>query len=249
MTLRQFFAENPHTALALSGGVDSTYLLYAAAQCCADVQPYYVSTQFQPAFELADAEAVCEKLGFRLKVLSFDVLRDPTVRSNPADRCYYCKTVIFTQIRKAVEEDGYPLVIDGTNASDDAGDRPGMRALRELGVRSPLRECGLTKADIRRLSREAELFTADKPAYACLATRIQTSMPLTAELLTNVEQAEQELFRMGFSDFRVRIRKEGPLLQFPEDQLPQARENWPEILQAMRQIFGKDEIRLDPKGR
>ena len=249
MTMQQFFAENPHTALALSGGVDSTYLLYAAAECGVDVQPYYVNTLFQPAFELEDAEAVCQKLGFRLKVLSFDVLQDPVVRSNPVDRCYYCKTVIFTQIRKAAEEDGYPLVIDGTNASDDAGDRPGMRALRELDVRSPLRECGLTKAEIRRLSREAGLFTADKPAYACLATRIQTGMPLTAERLKTVEQAEQELFRMGFSDFRVRIREEGALMQFPENDLPRVREMWPEILQAMQHYFEKDAIRLDPKGR
>ncbi len=249
MTLQQFFTENPRTALALSGGVDSTYLLYAAAECGADVQPYYVNTVFQPAFELADADAVCKMLGFRLKVIPFDVLQDSVVRSNPADRCYTCKTVIFKQIRKAAEEDGYPMVIDGTNASDDAGDRPGMRALRELGVRSPLRECGLTKAEIRRLSREAELFTADKPAYACLATRIQTGMPLTAERLKTVEQAEQVLFGMGFSDFRARIREDGTLLQFPESQLPRARDLWPEIVQAMQQFFDKDAIRLDPKGR
>ena len=174
MTLEQFFAENPETAIAFSGGVDSAYLLYAAKRYAARVKAYYVSTAFQPEFELADARRLADELGADMLVLHVDVLSNSAVTANPSDRCYHCKNTLFRQILRAAENDGFPVLLDGTNASDDAGDRPGMRALRELSVRSPLRECGLTKAEIRRLSKDAGLFTWDKPAYACLATRIRT---------------------------------------------------------------------------
>ena len=172
MTLEQFFAENREVAVAFSGGVDSAYLLYAATRYAARVKAYYVSTAFQPEFELADARRLADELGADMLVLHVDVLSNSAVTANPSDRCYHCKNTLFRQILRAAENDGFPVLLDGTNASDDAGDRPGMRALRELSVRSPLREYGLTKAEIRRLSREAGLFTWDKPAYACLATRI-----------------------------------------------------------------------------
>ena len=175
MDLQQFFKENPRVAIAFSGGVDSSYLLYAALRYGARVRAYYVNSAFQPRFELEDARRLAGDLHADLR----DVLSSPTVTANPPDRCYHCKRVIFRTIAAAAVEDGFPVLLDGTNASDDAGDRPGMRALRELSVRSPLRECGLTKDEIRRLSREAGLFTWDKPAYACLATRIPTGQPIT----------------------------------------------------------------------
>ena len=174
MTLEQFFAEKREVAVAVSGGVDSADLLYAAKRYAARVKAYYVSTAFQPEFELEDARRLADELGADMLVLHVDVLSNSAVTANPSDRCYHCKNTLFRQILRAAENDGFPVLLDGTNASDDAGDRPGMRALRELSVRSPLRECGLTKAEIRRLSREAGLFTWDKPAYACLATRIRT---------------------------------------------------------------------------
>ena len=106
--------------------------------------------------------------------------------SNPPDRCYHCKRSLFTALLAAAKADGFPVVLDGSNASDDAGDRPGMRALRELEVRSPLRECGLTKSDVRRLAREAGLPVWDKPSYACLATRVPTGTAITREDLGRV---------------------------------------------------------------
>ena len=112
-----------------------------------------------------------------MTVVEADILAVPEAAANGPQRCYHCKTALFSQLRQAAREDGYTVLLDGTNASDDAGDRPGMRALRELEVRSPLRECGLTKEEVRRRSREAGLFTWDKPAYACLATRIPTGTP------------------------------------------------------------------------
>ena len=187
MTLNEFFAAHPKCALGFSGGVDSAYLLYAGVQAGADIRPYYIKTAFQPRFERDDALRLAGELGVEVTVLELDALADPRVAANPAERCYYCKQNLFRALKARAAADGYTVLLDGTNASDEAGDRPGMRALRELEVRSPLRECGLTKADIRRLSREAGLFTWDKPAYACLATRIPTGEAITGEILARVE--------------------------------------------------------------
>lgn len=204
MELERFFAENPRAAVAFSGGADSAYLLYAAVKAGANVKAYYVKTAFQPQFELEDAKKLAGELGTPMQVLPLDILCDQTVMANPPDRCYHCKKRIFSAIRAAAAQDGFSVLLDGTNASDDAGDRPGMRALEELSVRSPLREAGLTKAEIRRLSKEAGLFTHDKPAYACLATRIPTGETITAEKLCRTEWAETYLAGLGLRDFRVR---------------------------------------------
>ena len=215
MTLAEFFSEHPKAALAFSGGVDSAYLLYAARACGADVRAYCVRSAFQPAFELEDAR----RLAPELTVLTVDVLADEAVASNPENRCYFCKKHIFTAIAARARQDGYALLLDGTNASDDDADRPGMRALRELGVLSPLRLCGLGKPEIRRLSREAGLFTWDKPAYACLATRIPAGERITPEKLARTERAEAFLFSLGFTDFRVRTLGGAAKLQLPAAQM------------------------------
>ena len=133
--------------------------------------------------------------------------------------------------------DGYCLVIDGTNASDDAGDRPGMKALRELEVRSPLRECGLTKGDVRALCREAGLFVWNKPSYACLATRIPAGTPITEEALRKVEQGEDLLASMGFRDFRIRLRGGAAVIQVTEDQQDDAWAMRHEIRSGLGPIF------------
>ena len=148
MDLKEFFRQHPKAAIAFSGGVDSSYLLYAALQCGADVRAYYVKGAFQPQFELDDAQRLARDIHAPMTVLRADVLRDETVTANPANRGYYCKKVVFSSIAQAALADGYTVLLDGTNASDDAGDRPGMRALQELQVLSPLRLCGLTKPEI-----------------------------------------------------------------------------------------------------
>ena len=237
MTLTEFFHENQKAAIAFSGGVDSAYLLYAALQSGADVRAYYVKSAFQPQFELEDAWRLAETLSADMRVLDVDILADETVAANPPDRCYHCKRRIFSAIASAAAADGYTLLLDGTNASDDAGDRPGMRALRELSVRSPLRECGLTKSEIRRLSREAGLFTWDKPAYACLATRVPAGERLTAEKLENTERAEDFLFSLGFTDFRVRLFNGAARLQLPAEQLPRLLERRAEILSELKKTY------------
>ena len=247
MTLEQFFQENPRCALGFSGGVDSAYLLYAGVKARADIKPYFIKTAFQPAFELADAQKLAEGLGVEVTVLELDALADPQVAANPADRCYYCKQNLFRTLKERAIADGYPVLLDGTNASDEAGDRPGMRALAELSVRSPLRECGLTKAEIRARSREAGLFTWDKPAYACLATRVPAGEAITADLLARVEGAEDALFRLGYTDFRVRVFHGATRLQLPRWQMERAVREAEELRQALKPYFTP--ILLDLEGR
>ena len=248
MTLLAFFKDNPKAALGFSGGVDSSYLLYAGVQAGADIHPYYIKTAFQPQFELDDAERLCAQLGVPLTVLELDVLKNEAVTANPPDRCYHCKTALFGALSVQALADGYTLLLDGTNASDDAGDRPGMRALKELHVCSPLRECGLTKAEIRRLSREAGLFTWDKPAYACLATRIPAGERITPEKLAATERAEDYLFSLGLTDFRVRNYRGAARLQFPEAQLNAVLAHRVEILQELKKDYPAVLLDLEVRG-
>ena len=219
MNLEQFFREHPKAALAFSGGVDSAYLLYAAVRHGAQVRPYYVKTDFQPQFEYEDARRLARELGVELVTLSLDVLEEPAIVANPANRCYYCKRRIFSAILEAARSDGFSVLLDGTNASDQVADRPGMKALGELSVLSPLRLCDLTKAQIREKSKQAGLFTWNKPAYACLATRIPTGTKITAGDLQRTEICEEYLMGLGFSGFRIRLLGDAAKLELPASQL------------------------------
>ncbi len=246
--LEDFFKKYRKTAIAFSGGVDSSYLFYAAVKSGADVCAYYVKTELQPEFELRDAEKFAGQIKGKLKILRRSVLDNSEVVENTPLRCYHCKGVIMSLIIGQAEADGYEIIIDGSNASDMEYDRPGMKAATELGIMSPLRESGLTKQDIRRLSREAGLFTWDKPSYSCLATRIPTGTPITDELLSKIERSEGRLFELGFTDFRARLRdSNSALLQFPASQLEKAKKIWDTIKNKLSSEF--DFIELDPKPR
>ena len=224
-------------AIAFSGGVDSAYLLYAAKRYGKRVKAYYVKTAFQPQFELEDAQRLAEELSAEIEVLKVDILCQSIIVNNPADRCYHCKKELFSRILEAAQEDGFSVLLDGTNASDEASDRPGMRAISELSVGSPLRECGLTKAEIRRLSKEAGLFTHDKPAYACLATRIPTGECITEEKLLRTEQAEGYLSRMGLRDFRVRSQGNSAKIQVTETDLALLMQHREDILSELKKHY------------
>ena len=237
MELKQFFASYPETAIAFSGGVDSAYLLYAAMQYGRRVKAYYVKTAFQPRFELEDAFRLATQLDADMEVLDLDILCNAVITGNPADRCYHCKKELFSHILKAVKEDGFSVLLDGTNASDEASDRPGMRAISELSVRSPLRECGLTKRQIRQLSKDAGLFTHDKPAYACLATRIPTGEVITQEKLQRTERAEEFLSQLGFRDFRVRCHGDTAKIQVRETNLSLLMQHRECILKQLKQDY------------
>ena len=247
MTLQAFFQANPRAALAFSGGVDSAYLLWAGRHWGCDLTAYYVRTAFQPEFEYEDARRLAEEVGVPLRVVEADILSVPLAAANGLDRCYHCKRALFALLWEAARRDGHTLLLDGTNASDDAGDRPGMRALRELEVRSPLRECGLTKAEIRAQSKKAGLFTWNKPAYACLATRIPTGTAITAGDLERVEAAEGALFALGFTDFRVRLLSGAARIQLPADQWDRVSEQREAIREALSPRF--DAVLLDLETR
>ena len=218
-----------------------------AVKCGADVCAYYVKSAFQPQFELDDALKMARHLQVDMKVLEVDILSETLVTCNQADRCYHCKKIIFSVIEKAANKDGFTLLLDGTNASDDAGDRPGMRALNEMCVRSPLRECGLTKSEIRELSQKSGLFTWNKPAYACLATRISTGMEITSKKLIITETAENYLFSLGFTDFRVRMIGESAKIQISASQIDKLIRNRDEIVVKLKQYYS--EILLDLEAR
>lgn len=247
MTIEEFFKIHPNTAVALSGGVDSAWLLHEAARCCPRTAAYYVRTAFQQTGELEDAQETARLLGVPLHIVEVDALADPEVAANPKDRCYYCKRHILSAIIEAAKEDGFTVVAEGSNASDDAGDRPGMIALKELGVRSPLRECGIVKSQIRENARRAGLPVWDKPSCACLATRVPTGTTITPEDLQRVDRGESILHSMGFGDLRLRLRGKNGLLQLPQEHHAQARARMEEIQRALAPYFAQ--VELDPVPR
>ena len=247
MELREFFERHPKCALAFSGGTDSALLLCEARRLGADVKAYFVKGPFQPQFELEDARRLAKELGAEMEVIETDVLALPEVAENGPRRCYYCKRAIFSLIFERARRDGYETVIDGTNASDQVDDRPGMQAIAELGVLSPLRMCGVTKAQVRELSAEAGLFTARKPSYACLATRVPTGTAITREALEKVERGEEALREMGFSDLRLRLEGTGARLELPATQLPAVVQNRERVLKALLPSFSR--VTVDLAGR
>lgn len=247
MTIQHFFEVNPSVAVAFSGGVDSALLVYLAKQYASRVKAYYVKTQFQPEFEYVDAKKICENLKVELQEIKYDIFSCDEIVQNIPDRCYFCKRAIMKLIREAAENDGFNVVVDGTNVGDRDDDRPGMRALFEQGILSPLKECGLNKASIRAMAKEAKLPVWNKPAYACLATRICTGERITIEALEKVEKAENYLFAKGFSDFRVRVSNDGALLQFLDKQLQLALKQFGELSGELQKLFSSVEIDNVPR--
>ena len=247
MNIAAFFDEHPAVAVALSGGVDSAVLLALACEHAKRVRAYYIQTPFQPAFEAQDAKRIADTLGVNLTVSKVNILTDKAVVANPANRCYYCKKRIFTEICKRALADGFTTVLDGTNASDDADDRPGMRALCELEVLSPLRLCGYTKAEVRNIARQKGLSVSDKPSYACLATRIPTGTEITAELLNITEEAEDGLRAMGFRNFRVRYLDGAAKLQLSRQDFSLLFDKKTQVQEFLGQYYR--EVLLDLKAR
>lgn len=250
MELFDYFQKYPKVAVAFSGGVDSAYLLYASKQYAETMCAYYVKSSFQPRFETEDAYRFVKEIGVELKVVEIDILEDEKVTLNSENRCYYCKKRMFEAIRNHAKEDGFDIVIDGTNASDDIKERPGFKAIGELSIMSPLRLCGLTKEDIRNLSHKAGLFTFNKPAYACLATRIPTGNKITEDKLKRTEMAEEYLASLGFSDFRIRFMDgafDAAKIQVPIEQFKLVVENRERIVEELKQYYS--EMYLDLEGR
>lgn len=234
-------------AVAFSGGTDSAYVLYAAVKAGIPVTAYYARSVFQPAFEREDARRFCQQWEVPLREIPVDILSVPAVVENTPARCYYCKRTLFSALWEAVRADGIAALFDGTNATDHEDDRPGMAALKELAVHSPLRECGVTKDEVRALSRRAGLFTWDKPAYACLATRIPTGTAVRLEDLRRTESAEMYLADLGFRDYRVRLCGGAACIQVPKAQMPLLWKLRADVVARLKQDYPA--VMLDLEGR
>ncbi len=208
-------------AVAYSAGVDSTFLLAAARETLGERAVAVMAEHAaQPGEDVREAEKFCLSRGITLVRGAVDVLAIPGFSDNPPDRCYVCKKEIFRRIADEAARMGIKNVADGSNVDDEGDYRPGMRALRELGVKSPLREAGLTKEDVRALSRLLGLETWNKPSGACLATRVPYGEPITAEKLSMIGSAEEVLAQLGFSGVRVRCHGAVARIEVPADAVP-----------------------------
>ena len=237
-------------AIAFSGGVDSSFLLKTAADVMGDrTAAITAAPPFVPQRELSEASAFCRVYGIRQIVLPAADFRLEAARKNPPDRCYLCKRELFSEICGKAREEGFRVVAEGSNTDDLSDVRPGMRALRELEVRSPLLEAGLSKAEIRKLSLEAGLSTWDKPSFACLASRFPVGEEITDAKLRRVEESEQLLRELGFRQFRVRSHGDLARIELLPEELetaarPENRGKIPEALQN----YGFRYITLDLTG-
>ena len=199
-------------AVAFSGGVDSAFLLWAAADALGRDQVLALTavSDFFPYRERERARAVCAQNGIRQIEVPVQVLEVEGVADNPVNRCYLCKRALFTRLIETAGENGIQTLAEASNLDDEGDYRPGLVAVRELGVKSPLREAMLSKEEIRSLSRKAGLTTWDLPSFACLASRFAYGEKITVEKLAMVERAEQLLFDQGFRQLRVRVHGELP---------------------------------------
>lgn len=217
--LRDILKEAGSVAIAFSGGVDSTFLLKVAHDTLGDgCVAFTAQSPAFPAWEQNWTADFCQNEGIRQIFLASNETELPIYRANPKDRCYHCKKAIFSKLKEAAEKAGLAAVCEGSNM-DDLGDyRPGLRALSELKVRSPLREAGLYKEEIRAYSRALGLQTADRPSFACLASRIPYGEEITPEKLHMVAEAEDALAAHGLRQYRVRMQDKTARIEvLPED--------------------------------
>ncbi len=224
-------------ALAFSGGVDSAYLLHEARKVLGSrAAAVTIRLASVPERELDGAAAFCRERGIPQTVIALDQFRVPGFEENPPDRCYLCKRRLFLALKAYAEKEGLAAVMDGTNLDDAGSYRPGLRAIEELGVRSPLREAGMTKADIRALAKRAGLSVWSKPAFACLATRFPYGERITEEKLRMAEAAEDFLWKEGFIQSRVRMHGDLARIEVPEDDLPRLFAMRKKTAEALRRI-------------
>ncbi len=246
--LRAVITGTKSAVIALSGGTDSTFLVsFAAGISGLRLMAVTVSTPYMFSSEVDEAASFCRKTGVKHKVITMEMPR--TVISNPPDRCYLCKREVMKAVTAAASEGDYEVVFDGTNTDDLSDYRPGMRALREMGIRSPLAEAGLTKAQIRALARQAGLEVSDRPSNTCLLTRFPHDTVITTDILRRAEAAESIVKQAGFTGARVRIHGDLVRIECRDEQFPSLlnRELREKLSAAIKEL-GFKYITIDAEG-
>ncbi len=216
--LKELIGSYNKAAVAFSGGVDSSFL----SKVCFDMlgkntAAITIASSMNPESKIREAEEIAGSIGIQHYIIKEDSI-DEEVSLNPPERCYYCKKIEFSLVKRKAMELGIETVLDGSNFDDVSDYRPGLRALRETGVKSPLKETGLTKLEIRELSKTLGLRTWNKPAYACLASRIPYGERITRNKLERIEKAEDYLKKLGFIQFRVRSHGDTARIEISPDE-------------------------------
>ncbi|MBN2735917.1 MAG: ATP-dependent sacrificial sulfur transferase LarE [Spirochaetales bacterium] len=235
--------------VAFSGGVDSSYLLYSSFKALGaeNVLAVIASSETYPQHEKDEALAFIEKYGLNYQIIETDELGVINKHNNPTDRCYHCKKELFTDLSKIAEIKGYDVIFEGSNIDDLNDFRPGMKAVNELDVKSPLKAVEMTKKDIRALSKHHGLSTWDKPAFACLTSRFMYHTKIEAAVLNQIEQAENFLRQYQFRQYRVRYINDEAVVEVDPGEVKRAQELSDEIISRLREI-GFAKVSIDPEG-